>query len=120
MRKSKDGIIVSFVLHPDDVSQAIMGAPIGTVYLAALVEQAPGVVREPVKVDHRLSKQAAMVCEEPRFHAFLEEEYHDLRLAADVVREITGVQSRSEFDTNPAAAERWQSLHGRYLAWLQT
>jgi hypothetical protein len=129
LRQSKDGVIISFVLHPSDVTNLLVQAPIGTVYLAALVEQNPQAVREEPKVDHRLSKQAAIVCEEPRFHAFLEEEYGCTVVdpedpknhqAPDCVRDITGVESRSEYDTNPAAGQRWQSLHGRYLAWLQT
>jgi hypothetical protein len=128
MRKSKDGIIVSFVLHPDDVSQAIMSAPIGTVFLAALVQQAEGVIRE--RVDYKLTKQSAICCEDPRFHKFLQEEYPHFAVvdpndpenhqAPDVVREICGVDSRKKFDTDPRAGQAWQSLHGRYLAWLQT
>jgi hypothetical protein len=129
LRQSKDGVIISFVLHPSDVTNLLVQAPIGTVYLAALVEQNPQAVREEPKIDHRLSKQAAICCEDPRFHKFLQEEYPHLAVvdpndpenhqAPDVVREICGVDSRSEFDTDPRAANAWQYLHGRYLAWLQ-
>jgi hypothetical protein len=38
LRQSKDGYILSFVVHPSDITQDLMGAKIGTVYYAKLVE----------------------------------------------------------------------------------
>lgn len=38
MRQSRDGVIVSFVIHPNDINLDLIQAPIGTVYQAALME----------------------------------------------------------------------------------
>lgn len=38
MRKSKDGIIISFVIHPADFSNDLALAPIGTRMLLAIAE----------------------------------------------------------------------------------
>jgi hypothetical protein len=38
LRQSRDGYIISFVVHPSDIDQDLMGAKIGTVYYAKLVE----------------------------------------------------------------------------------
>jgi hypothetical protein len=84
---------------------------------------------EPV---FKLSRQAAMLCGEYRFHAFLSGTFPDVwgenrqyplddsQIAAAVVRHICQVQSRSEFDTNPEAAARWRDLHGKFEAWKIT
>lgn len=38
LRQSRDGVIISFVLHPNDVNLDLIQAPIGTVYQGALME----------------------------------------------------------------------------------
>lgn len=39
-RQSKDGHIVSFVIHPNDMPKALANAPIGTCYQMAFAEYA--------------------------------------------------------------------------------
>ena len=74
---------------------------------------------------HRLSRQAAMCCQEPAFFGFLSEQWaapgysvQDATMAAEMVRKLCKVDSRSEFDSDPEAAQRWRELHGKYQAWL--
>jgi hypothetical protein len=38
MRQSRDGVIISFVIHPSDINLDLVQAPIGTVYQGALME----------------------------------------------------------------------------------
>lgn len=55
LRKSKDGIIVSFVLHPNEVPDGLMLAEIGTRYMLALVEI--GDDEQPVRKDGEANQQ---------------------------------------------------------------
>lgn len=61
------------------------------------------------------SKQAAIRCNEPEFQKYMNAAGPDE--AAQYVRQQCRVQSRSEFNTNPAAAARWQALETDYFAW---
>jgi len=86
------------------------------------------------KPDHKLSQQAAMCCNEGAFATFLMQQFGKFwnsssssmegepipTICARVVRNICGVKSRSELDTDPAAAARWRDLHAEYKAWLLT
>ena len=79
----------------------------------------------PVKKNKKsLTKEAAICCDLPVFQKFLIEKYSapgTLNLtcdeAADIVRHICGVKSRSEFDKTKQAAYAWESLWSRYRAW---
>lgn len=81
----------------------------------------------PVKTrqEYSHSQVAAILCGDPAFHRFLEENYQHLSTGANpddfdppsLVRQICGVNSRAEFDSDPHAAQRWMSLKGRFEAW---
>lgn len=89
-----------------------------SVAVAGLKEAAPC-----APVNHRLSQQAAMCCQERLFWRYLEQQcgskiiIDSTKVAATVLRNLAGVESRSEFDTNDLAAKAWQELHGDYLIW---
>lgn len=69
--------------------------------------------------------EAAMLCGEPAFMAFLHER-HGLEkpLTEDKVaqrlRGLLGVTSRRELNDNDAAAERWKALRGDFDTWKRT
>jgi hypothetical protein len=137
LRKSRDGIIVSFVLHPDDVSKALMNAPIGARFLAAMVEivddqephAMPGEMM-PVNssVEERkepgLSRVAGIHCNDPDFRKFLVNYFEDIsdeertpEWAAKHVREFCGVESRRELDTDKEAASAFRTLLDQFGMW---
>lgn len=67
------------------------------------------------------AQMAGILCNDVRFRVFLAENnvlgFHAPKGpedAADWVRRICGVKSRSEFDADPAAAERWDALYAEY------
>jgi len=121
-------------VHANDVPSALLTAPMGTRYQAVIVEiddqEQPVEHPKPDKKDdpHRLSRQAAMLCDDLVFRNFLRsiarltwEHYKDElttdQTAAECVRKLCKVQSRSEFDTDKEAAARWRDLHGKYQEW---
>lgn len=72
--------------------------------------------------DMPYATQAALTCQEPRFHAYLREErFYECDSedeAANFVREFCLVGSRSEIKPdNPKAASRWQFLISAYQGW---
>jgi hypothetical protein len=85
--------------------------------------EAPAKERKPFH-ELRASAQAGIRCGEPEFWKYLEEtvEYacSDSDGAADVVRKICKVQSRSEFDVNGIARQRWNLMESGYQAYLTT
>ena len=68
------------------------------------------------------TQQAGMRCGEEAFQRFLSEEYgyavSDADIAADVVRQLCGVKSRSDLATDPGAAEIWSALNSAFEVWM--
>lgn len=126
-RKNNQGVVVSFVVHPDDMPDALATARIGSRWVGALVHVGddehpiPQAAKEPrnksaaklqpdkdvgrekrVWQDMKPSAQAAIRCGEPIFWAFLNEE-HGYRVtnkeeAAPAVRAKCFVNSRKMLD----------------------
>jgi hypothetical protein len=73
----------------------------------------------------KLSMQAGIRCNEPAFQRFMREVHNseahgdDDEDAANAVRHICGVDSRSGLNNNPEAAEQWRQLERSYQAWLK-
>lgn len=104
-RQTREGVVVSFVIHPSDIPPALQVSPIGARYVLALVElddteqpkeAAPDrkVTKKPAPDDapararksdpeKRLVKQAVMCTGDPVFRKFLDE--HSLLQAEDTL-----------------------------------
>lgn len=103
-RQTQDGVVVSFVLHPNEVPDGLATAPLGSRYVLALVQideselpvkqkeaaakprpsahpptpQTGGARREKMDWrDMQPAAQAGIRCEDPVFWAFLSERYRD-------------------------------------------
>jgi hypothetical protein len=79
---------------------------------------------EPPAKKGTLAQQAGILCGDVRFLKFIAEKYphigspeNDFEAAASV-RAICGVESRAQFDSDPAAGQRWRSMKGAFDAWL--
>jgi hypothetical protein len=143
-RKNKDGVVVSFVVHPNDMPAALATAPIGARFISALVQigddelpvQQPAKERRPATLqpanprpagakrdwrDIQPAAQAGIRCADPTFRAFLREVkkygHCDEQDAAVVVRDICGVNSRVELGTNQKARVIWHQLDEQFQAW---
>ncbi|MDI7924563.1 hypothetical protein [Ferirhizobium litorale] len=120
---------------PHDDEELLFNAPY---YLRAAIlvaEQAFAVIRTQRATIERLEGEVnavaeakdfaancAMLCTEPAFKKFLEERHGLARPLTDQkvatrVRSILAVGSRSELNSDPAAAERWKALRADYDAW---
>lgn len=66
--------------------------------------------------------EAGILCAEPAFMAFLEEEHGlerplSAEKAAQKVRSLCGVTSRKDLNNDARAADAWRQLRGEYRAW---
>ncbi len=124
-------------VHPADVPAPLLTAAMGTRYMAVLVEvsddETP--VEQPTEQKqadkHRLSRQAAMCCDDQMFQAFIQHRmsgqyaavtrrntnFTSRDVAACCVRNYLNIKSRSEIDTDQNIATIWSNLHGEYLTW---
>lgn len=136
-RQTQDGVVVSFVLHPQEVPDGLAIAALGTRYMIALVEigddefpvekprvaqlTAPPEKERMTWQELQPSAQAAIRCNEPVFWAFLREDYsqqvNDADEAATAVRKLCDVNTRAAFNTNSRARAKWENLDQSFGAW---
>lgn len=105
-------------------------APGNVRFLLGLVDRAIRRARDaqpkakPAPDPKDFAAEAAIKCTEPAFKAWLEEA-HGLERpltddrAAQKLRSLLAITSRSELNSDAAAAERWRKLRGDFNAWLR-
>lgn len=174
-RQTQDGVVVSFVLHPQEVPDGLATAALGTRYMLALVaigddeqpvagagarpagrsiaigqraaqrnpggddEVTPGNTHDhdrnaassdepapekPHKSWHDMmpAQQAGILCNEPAFTRFLYERYPNTLHnsdAAQAIRDLCGVTSRSRIVPGTAAAGTWRTIASDYREWMR-
>lgn len=133
LRQSKDGVVVAFVVQPEDVRPELMALPVGARIMVAWSQigddekPVPAEPPPPSKPKRKFSdlslpEQAGIRCEDGRFERFVEEVYEvTWGEGADVatwVRNFLTIKSRAELSTNHEAANRWRKLEARYQQWL--
>ena len=116
LRQSKDGTIISFVLHPHDDATELVTAPIGAVFsisLELIYENEPEAYT--VKTEReRLRTRAVLLCKDKGF-----QELHgcmDEGGAAYFVKYACRIKSRSELATNVEAQKRFLEIERQYRA----
>ena len=118
-RQTKDGMVLSFVLHPDDVPSEMAVAPIGQRYMLACVQiddyENPIKPRAVTEAEKALAK-ANLICRDDSYIAWartnsphwdtVDETLEDEEYAAEVIRLVCRIGSRAELKTNADARER--------------
>ena len=118
-RQTKDGMVLSFVLHPDDVPKEMATAPIGQRYMVACaqIDDHENPIRPRATTDaEKALARANLICRDETYIQWVrmnfyqwhvvDETLEDEEYAAEVIRFICGIDSRSELKTNPEARER--------------
>ncbi len=138
-RQSKEGFVVSFAIHPQDMPVDLANADIGSQWQLKLVpldengnaEQSPTREAEASVVTSAspprkfntlpLSQQAALLCQDQRFLAFMREELkldcRNSREAAAHMHDRYAVISRSELKPETDAGQEFIQDRERFLAW---
>lgn len=115
--QDKNGMILKLSIHPNDVPQDLMIAPVGSRYIIAAVllndQDEPVVGPKKREADLAIASSGAL-CRNHRFQTWM---FHTGK-APDVsengaiigVREYCGIVSRSEFKTNALARSKFLEL----------
>jgi hypothetical protein len=120
-RKNRDGLIVSFVVHPND-EDFLNGVHIGQVYQAELEptggeEEAP----RPPTEGERLRTRAVLLCKDERFQEWCNQciggrsyDHWDEEMARQVILSQCGIDSRSELALSIPAQEKFRNLERQF------
>jgi hypothetical protein len=123
-RQSKDGMVVSFLLHPAEVPDDLVTAPIGQRYQLVMVrigddEQPEAPAPRPQKAAKRrwheipASQRAAILCHDEAFQNWLGVRGRPEARTEDTarhLRERCGVFSRAHLDTDDDARRRFERI----------
>lgn len=121
LSQDKNGLVLKLSLHPDEVPKDVILAPLGTRYMVALVQI--GDDEQPVKgrdksEGDRAVAIAGALCRNPRFVGWLAKKGYasgaSSDKAAEGLREILGVSSRSELATNEEARQTFMQLRAEF------
>lgn len=124
-RQTSQGVVISFLLHPNETPDGLSLAPLGTRFMLAIVELAddetPAKPREKQpKSFHDMSpsQQAGMLCSDEAFQKFMMETGGiKPEKVADAIRLLCGVTSRSAIKPGTEAERRWMGIVSDYRAW---
>lgn len=134
-RQTKEGEVISFLLHPNDRPVDLLNAPLGQRYQVAAVAlndddtaKEPESQARPARAKRSWdemspAQQAGMLCQDESFRKYLRTEYRSsistTDEAARFVREYCGVASRSQINVHDTTAnDCWQVLARNYRAWM--
>ena len=132
MSQSKQGTILRLALHPNEVPPSLHTDWVGSRYMVAMVklddEDQPQ-MSDQQRETERLIASAGMLCRNLDFAKFLfdidtllgvpSDESEREKRVADALREILGVESRSEMRTNSVARERFKNMVEEFTRWKQ-
>ena len=122
LRQSKDGIVLSLVLHPSDVPTPLLSDPIGSRYMVGMVRMGDNeeiIEPESVREGKRMVTSAGALCRDSDFqkwmvdNGFSEEQTEEA--AATNVKRLQKVKSRAELKENEDAQRRWLVIRKHFI-----
>lgn len=133
MSQSKQGTVLRLALHPNEVPPSLHTDWVGSRYMVAMVkldEEDQPEMSDQQRETNRLIASAGMLCRNLDFAKFLfdadtllgvpNDEAEREKRVAGALREILGVESRSEMRTNSVARERFKNMVEEFTKWKQT
>jgi hypothetical protein len=123
LKQTKDGIVMSLAIHPDDLPEELMRDFVGSRYMVVMVRL--GDEEKPLNREEfagsQLVKLAGILCRDKDFWDYL---YDDGQLfeksevaCVDWITSYLGVNSRSDIKVNPNAQHLLKSLNAKYKEW---
>ncbi len=119
---NSDGTMkLSFVVAPDDVNDVLMGMKIGGIFMCVAVQVADdGSPQKPylMEMGERAHRSAAALCRNERFQQWLVQTNRSSGQsedeAAQAVRKLCGVKSRSELRKSQKAILKFEALRSEF------
>jgi len=123
LKQTKDGIVMSLAIHPDDLPEELMRDFVGARYMVVMVRL--GDEEKPLNREEfagsQLVKLAGMMCREADFWDYL---YEDGQLfeknetaCIEWLTSYLGVRSRADIKTDMNAQHLLKSLNAKYKEW---
>lgn len=114
------GIVIAFVVHPENMPDYVALAPLGSRVMITLTEIGDDerAVEPKAEKPHRRfddmpkSQQSALLCGDKEFQEFLLVD--NAEQAARRVREYCDVESRAELDSRAGPAAEWDKLRAQF------
>ena len=122
-RQTQDGIVVSFVLHPNEVPDDLALAALGTRYILAMTrigdDEEPQEPEKPSRPGRKFddmpaSQQAGMMCNDAEFQKWACPGNPSPITARDRILRECGIASRKELDRDRNAHIFWGELLARF------
>tara|TARA_R100000995_G_C3439170_1_gene102418 strand:+ start:100 stop:555 length:456 start_codon:yes stop_codon:yes gene_type:complete len=125
LRQTKDGISITLVIHPHDTPRDLINDHIGQRYMVGmgrLNEQDEIEEPESVREGKRAVVSCAALCRDEDFQQWLYDNgfVQDLteKEAAEAIRLMLQIESRSELKTNEEAQRRWGRVKELFIGRL--
>ena len=126
LKQTKDGYAMTLAIHPDDLPAEVLRDFVGARYMVVMVRLADN--EDPLNREEyagaKYVKSAGMICRDPDFWKFMQDESLVFELKEDAVAEALcgycDIHSRSELKTNPDAQMLFKRLIGEFETWKQT
>lgn len=122
-RQNRDGVVISLLIHPNDVPRELFSAPIGSRYFVALVEigdDEQPVMPEARAAGKRIAMSAGMLCRSPQFQEWVSARTGQSfnpsdakgmeHMAAEYIRTRCGISSRAQLAENRQAQAIFKSI----------
>lgn len=123
LKQTKDGIVMSLAIHPDDLPEELIRDFVGSRYMVVMVRL--GDEEKPLNRDEfagaQMIKLAGMLCRDKYFWEYLSEGGQIIDKCEDVcvawLQRYLNITSRSDLKVNKFAQEELKTLYGEYKEW---
>ena len=117
LTQDRTGYVLKLGMHPDEVPETVLRDFVGARYMVALVrinDQGQAELNPEVERGKKAVAMAGMFCEAEQFQTWMHAEGHadDIseEAAAEGLRKVLRISSRSELKTNKEARDRFFAL----------
>ena len=123
MSQDRNGIILRLNVHPNDCPPELHTDWVGTRYMVGMVrlnDQDEPEMREEQKRIERMIASAGLLCRKDEFWKYLEDLGYAVAMesdAAEVIRDVCGIRSRTEFRDNVGARNKFEQLREGFREW---
>ena len=122
LRQSKDGIVLSLVIHPSNVPTPLLADPIGSRYMVGMVRMGDNeeiIEPESGREGKRMVTSAGALCRDSDFQKWMVDNgfsgEQTEEAAATSVKRLLKVKSRAELKENVGAQQRWLVIRQHFI-----
>ena len=126
MTQSSDGIVLKLAVHPDDCPASLMTDWVGSRYMVAMAKLNDQDMPEQSASEREIERMKAScgaLCRNEKFQKWvLLDTGLDIneQNTVEMVRQMLGIRSRSEFDTNAGARSAFNDMREDFQLWLKS